>query len=918
MRRILWMVALIALVAGPALAAETTNYGLGKPARGERGWGDTINDNMDTIDAALGDISSEIADAPEVYVYTGTWNGTTGEVITLPKAVSAVTEYGVIVQSTARTASIGDIYFTKTTSNVTIYNSGNNTTDGYQAIIYYKGDLNAYGNSLYRAWIVSADSAITDHGDATDSGSLAWCEAQAGANNVDLRLPGNHTYSLQQNVTIDDGKRLRFDAGAVVDTDMSIRSASYQWTASGSGTSEYYLEASGGGNPSISTPVQAIESDSRLTEGTAGSLSAGEWDWTDNDALGFSTVYVRLSDSTDPDSKSSGYVEAGYRITVPDWWAGLIQCWSGEGEIVFGDAAKDKLYAQHFATDGWDGLDAAVTALEDGTGGVVRLASEIYDGDKTVVVSSYYPISIIGQMGGKASVFGGTSYAGGYIRPLAGLSGGSLIEYQAPDMSASEDHKHGGGVIRGLKFMDDSNLAVYSSDVQAARTITVEAALKLTSFDYGLVDDCNFSLLAGHAITTQCMRKAVIRDSKFEYCGDTGDPTLEFAGISGCQTQETEVVNCSFESNFEDDYVSINSESGSNKIIGCGFETYGPDADSDQKYIDSDGEKLQVIGCKFNANDTAVDLDIAGEQSILANSQFDGDSSVTRITWSASEGTISGVNMDEATSLTGADIVTISGGINTVTGLNIHRGGAITVSGNDNVISGLMMYDSDDAAGYLVTLSGDRNVLSGFSLKSPTAAGLTVTGNYNVVGPGVLQDVTGHAVYNTGNHNSFTGVTAYTVSSDCFNLSSAADYTAITGCQCYSVTGDCFEDAGNRTSWSGNICRSAGEDGYELTADADYTSISGGVLETITDDGIELLGTKAAVGGGIQILNTTDDGIVFATDNNLISGVVLTTIGGDGIAMSGDNNVVDSIQATGVTGTEINDTGTGNVTGDTK
>ena len=912
MRRILWIVALIALAACPAMAAETTNYGLGKPARGERGWGDTINDNMDTIDAALGDISSEIADAPEVYVYTGTWNGTTGVAVSLPKAVSAVTEYGVSLGSYG---DVGALYYTKSTSDVTIYNGDNDTSETYELIIYYKGDLNAYGNSQYRAWIVSAGAAITDHGDATDSGSLAWCEAQAGANNVDLRLPGNHTYAIQQNVTIDDGKRLRFDAGAVVDTDMSIRSASYQWTASGSGTSEYYLEASGGGNPSISTPVQAIEDDTRLTEGTAGSLSAGEWDWTDNDALGFSTVYVRLSDSTDPDSKSSGYVEAGYRITVPDWWAPLMQCWSGEGEIVFGDAAKDKLYAQHFASDGWDGLDAAVTALEDGTGGVVRLASEIYDGDKTVVVSSYYPISIIGQMGGKASVFGGTSYAGGYIRPLAGLSGGALIEYQAPDMSASEAHKHGGGVVRGLKFMDDSNLAVYSSDVQAARTITVEAALKLTSFDYGLVDDCNFSLLAGHAITTQCMRKAVIRDSKFEYCGDSGDPTLEFAGISGCQTQEVEVVNCSFESNFEDDYVSINANSGSNKFIGCGFETYGPDADSDQTYVDSDGEKLSIVGCKFNANDTAVDLDIAGEQSILANCQFDGDSSVTRINWSASEGTISGVNMDEATSLTGADIVTISGSINTITGLNIHRGGGLTVSGNDNLLSAVMMYDSDLAAGYLVTLSGARNVFDGFSVKSPTAAGITVTGQYNVVSDGILQDVTGHAVYVTGDYVSVSGNRMVTGTADGINLSSTSSYCTVQGNSIYFFSGDGIENAGDDNNIQGNTIRSAGEDGIEVTSDAAYTDIGGVHIDSPGDDGITIAGNPTTVSGG-TIKNTTDDGVDCSVNNNVITGLRLVTLGGDGIDVSGDNNLIHGNMVTGATGSEINDTGSSNTSAD--
>jgi len=92
---------------------------------------------------------------------------------------------------------------------------------------------------------------------------------------------------------------------------VSIRSADFQWTASGSGTNEYYLEAAGGGDPGIDNePGKSLADGSELTPGSAGSLAAGEWDWADNDTLGFSTVYVRLSDGADPDSKAAGFVTA--------------------------------------------------------------------------------------------------------------------------------------------------------------------------------------------------------------------------------------------------------------------------------------------------------------------------------------------------------------------------------------------------------------------------------------------------------------------------------------------------------------------------------------------------------------------------------------------------------------------------------
>jgi hypothetical protein len=97
---------------------------------------------------------------------------------------------------------------------------------------------------------------------------------------------------------------------------ISIRNGTYQWTLSGSGTSEYYLELNGGGDPSIanfSTSGAVYEDGEALVEGTAGSLTAGQTDYADNDTLGFSTVYVRLSDSTDPDTKAVDFVELGYQ-----------------------------------------------------------------------------------------------------------------------------------------------------------------------------------------------------------------------------------------------------------------------------------------------------------------------------------------------------------------------------------------------------------------------------------------------------------------------------------------------------------------------------------------------------------------------------------------------------------------------------
>ena len=84
--------------------------------------------------------------------------------------------------------------------------------------------------------------------------------------------------------------------------DILTDSDTYKWTASGSGTNEYYLTTAAGGDPSFDCQPDFIKLDGiKLAEGTVGSLNDHEWDYGDNDGLGYSTVYVR-DDSGDPDA----------------------------------------------------------------------------------------------------------------------------------------------------------------------------------------------------------------------------------------------------------------------------------------------------------------------------------------------------------------------------------------------------------------------------------------------------------------------------------------------------------------------------------------------------------------------------------------------------------------------------------------
>jgi len=93
---------------------------------------------------------------------------------------------------------------------------------------------------------------------------------------------------------------------------LSIRNATYKWTVSPAQAGEYYVELAGGGDPSLIDPRIVTENSVDMTEGTLGSLAISEWGYGDNDTLGYSTIYVRLAGTDDPDGKAVDYVIADY------------------------------------------------------------------------------------------------------------------------------------------------------------------------------------------------------------------------------------------------------------------------------------------------------------------------------------------------------------------------------------------------------------------------------------------------------------------------------------------------------------------------------------------------------------------------------------------------------------------------------
>jgi hypothetical protein len=113
--------------------------------------------------------------------------------------------------------------------------------------------------------------------------------------------------------------------------------SSWRWVLSSSGTGEYYLQTSGGADPSIAAcnEVYLDNNHNLATQGSAGSLSAGQWDYGDNDGLGYNTIYVRLADNTDPDTKGLAWIGYGK-----------------SGGVDYSQQASAQKSASDFASDG--------------------------------------------------------------------------------------------------------------------------------------------------------------------------------------------------------------------------------------------------------------------------------------------------------------------------------------------------------------------------------------------------------------------------------------------------------------------------------------------------------------------------------------------------------------------------------------
>jgi len=181
----------------------------------------------------------------------------------------------------------------------------------------------------------------------------------------------SYPLNINENLTIPSNITLRFIRGGTLNVGKySIRNATYKWTSSPAAANEFYLELAGGGDPGLTEPPDVFEDDEAMRHAALGSLVVGEWNFGDNDTLGYETVYVRITGSADPDGEAEDYVEAAYQVTIAGTVdAGLYRIFEGVGSVVFsgtrvGDGILKDMYPH------WRGTAVEPLEAVDVRGGI--------------------------------------------------------------------------------------------------------------------------------------------------------------------------------------------------------------------------------------------------------------------------------------------------------------------------------------------------------------------------------------------------------------------------------------------------------------------------------------------------------------------------------------------------------------------
>lgn len=223
-----------------------------------------------------------------------------------------------------------------------------------------------------------------------------------------------------------------------------------RWTSSGLGTNEYYYTFP------ASEPSRVMYDGSAASVGTVGSLADHEWDYGDNDSLGYNTIYVR-DDSGDPDSLD-------YALWEADWW-GVDAVETAEGENGIFMVAMDSSTDEGMVISGIPRIHTGADAI------VLRGTVQVSDGSTTGTLTWGMLDRVIADDTNPSKPSATTITSGGTVTmPAGGKPQRFAIQVAVTDLDAAI------GEVFELMIYRDTSEDSMATDVLLSTNITMEFA----------------------------------------------------------------------------------------------------------------------------------------------------------------------------------------------------------------------------------------------------------------------------------------------------------------------------------------------------------------------------------------------------------------------------------------------------------
>ena len=669
--------------------------------------------------------------------------------------------------------------------------------------------------------------------------------------------------------TLDAGFRIfRNDNVAVTSTavlqTISLVNGTYRWILSASGTTEYYVELAAGGDPGLNEPDSVLGNALTFTAGTIGSLAASEWVFGNNDSLGFQTVYVRLADGTDPDSKAVNFVTAIIPVTVVPRWVNPLEA----PHNAVGDGTNDD-NIELLSADTAAGVNGN-TYIEQGK--TYHIAAEaanptlvskfMFDAGGTIDVNSGVTATFNGPINeGLHQRFSGagTIVLGSKIKDVYPEWFGAVGDDVADDTAEIQDAITSSPVGATVWF---SGTYLISATITLKTGVhlrgTSGATIKLKDASHAGLDSTT-AMLAGSSVSDITIENLTIDGNKANNtAGNTskGDG-IYFTGATNIVIENAQIKNCP-----RDGLTFLGATTQDVRISNC--------------FIDGSG----IAGMNGGENL----LLIAGKNFTVSNSIF-------------TNSLLRGIDVETTGGSTIVDVV-ISNCICNDNNRGMAVGGStivnVLITGclfKSNTLDGLLLNNSSDVTvsgcqmisnstdGLRLSQSSDDIVITGCKIESNTSNGISGRINRGLISNNLIQG------------NGAAGI----------DIDSAATELSINGNTIRNNTtvGVTFRVA--RGNMIGNIISDNGTIGINAI-DSNYSVFKGNTVYSNGESGIAINRGRGIIvasnvvylnnDDGIRFINTPTDSIIEGTtvlDNNQSGGA-----GFDNIEVTGTNCLIQN------------------------